>query len=378
MMRLAMITDYARPGESLDGGVRAVTSYLVEALAKRGDLEVHLVRFDYGTNQTTSTEHGCVHQHVLPGATGGVMTGFRKDQRTLNELLRKIRPDVVHGQGAGHDGIVAIRSGFPTVVTIHGIMAEEAKFRAGLANRLRHRLLNKWSEHLCIKNGQHTILISPYVAKYFTGSLAGQQHLIPNPVSDEFFQVEHKEVPGRLMFAGRLYGLKGVHDLIHAVASLRQTHECELMLAGSLHDRDYVDGLKANIARFELEDKVRFMGLLEPGEYRRALQETAVLVLPSYQETAPMVIAEAMAAGVPVVATNVGGVKYQIDDGETGFIVEPGDTSQLANRLSRLLGDPTLRHQFGEAARTKAELTFQCDAVAKKTVEVYRTALGNS
>ncbi|MEM8943493.1 MAG: glycosyltransferase family 4 protein, partial [Pseudomonadota bacterium] len=204
---------------------------------------------------------------------------------------------------------------------------------------------------------------------------AGDQYLIPNPVADEFFRIKHEEKPGRILFAGRLYALKGVHDLIRAVSTLKVNHEWELVLAGSVHDREYVDYLKAEIAKSDLIKRVRFLGLLGPEEYRRNLQEAAILALPSYQETAPMVVTEAMACGVPVVATDVGGVKYQVVEGETGFIVEPGCTSQLADRLSLLLGNPLLRSQFGHAARKKAKGVFQSEQVADKTASVYHAAI---
>jgi glycosyltransferase involved in cell wall biosynthesis len=106
-------------------------------------------------------------------------------------------------------------------------------------------------------------------------------------------------------------------------------------------------------------------------EYRRA----AVFVLPSAQETSPMVIAEAMAAGVPVVATRVGGVPYLVEDGRTGFFVEVGDIDGLAQRVGDLLGDERTRRSFAAAARSRAE-QFRTAAVAARVRTVYEEAVG--
>jgi glycosyltransferase involved in cell wall biosynthesis len=96
-----------------------------------------------------------------------------------------------------------------------------------------------------------------------------------------------------------------------------------------------------------------------------------VLVLASQQETSPMVIAEAMASGVPVVATRVGGIPYLVDDGRTGFLVGVGDVDALTARLSELLGDDAKRRAFGEAARARAAERFKPAAVAARVRDVY-------
>ena len=88
-----------------------------------------------------------------------------------------------------------------------------------------------------------------------------------------------------------------------------------------------------------------------------------------------MVIQEAMASGVPVIASNVGGVKYQLIDGKTGFIFEPGDTDTLAEKLATLLSSQRIQDQFSISAREHALRHFQAASVAMATVDVYRKIL---
>lgn len=371
-----MVTDHAAPGCKVDGGVQAVTRYLVDAFVRRGELDLHIISFDYDTDSECVTQHHGYTLYTLPGASGGALTGYRKDQRTLNRTLEAIQPDIVHGQGAGQNGIVATRSRFPSVITIHGIMTEEAKFYTGLAKRVRHQLLSKWSDHYCIRQGRHTILISPYVAQYFTDRLAGQQYLVANPIADEFFEIERCETANRILFAGRLYALKGVIELLRATASVARNHDVKLALAGSLHDKQYVQQLQQEAAQLNLLDRVEFCGLLNENELRTELGRSSVLVLPSYQETAPMVIAEAMAAGLPVIASDVGGIRYQVRDGATGYLIVPGDVATLAKRLEQLLAAPDQRKSFGETARRLAIDEFSADRVAARTLDVYRAVLG--
>ena len=88
-----------------------------------------------------------------------------------------------------------------------------------------------------------------------------------------------------------------------------------------------------------------------------------------------MVIQEAMASGVPIVASNICGIPYQVDDGKTGFLVPPGDIEALADRLSTLLSNGAMREQFGAAARLRAENEYRAATVARKTLDVYRDML---
>jgi glycosyltransferase involved in cell wall biosynthesis len=251
-------------------------------------------------------------------------------------------------------------------------MAEEAKFFPGAIRRIRHWAVSKLSDHYCIRGGTHTILISPYVAEYFEKRLAGIQHVIPNPIADEFFNIERHDDGNRVIFAGRLRALKGINDLITAVGHIAPSQDVELVLAGSVREHAYVDQLKNQAIRLGIAEKVHFLGLLSVEQLRDELSRSAVLVLPSYQETAPMVIVEAMAAGIPVIATNVGGVSYDVIDGVTGYLIEPADVLALADRLRKLLSDAELRRSFGDAGKRSVIEKNRALRVAERTIEVYR------
>lgn len=375
MLRIALVTDHPEHEDKVDGGVQAVTKYLIGALVQSRDLELHVVSFRYGIHDEQQIDADGYVRHILPGAPLGTLTGFWKDQRILDKCLKSVSPDVVHAQGAGHNGIVAMRSNYPTVVTIHEIMTREAGYYSGFTNRARHRLLSMLSERHCIRRAKHTILISPYVSEYFGDRLSGTKHLIANPIADSFFNLARQDDTNRVLFAGRLIPRKGVMDLIHATSMVPRSLSMQLILAGSMDDQHYVDQLRSEAESLGVSDIVEFRGLLNDEEYREEMSRCALLVLPSYQETAPMVIAEAMAAGVPVVATDVGGVRYQIKDSENGFLVNPGDVPALAEKLGVLLGDSELRESFGKSAKTSATEQYRASSVAARTVEVYRGIL---
>jgi glycosyltransferase involved in cell wall biosynthesis len=166
--------------------------------------------------------------------------------------------------------------------------------------------------------------------------------------------------------------LKRLLDLVEAMPLiLAVVPDARLRVAGSELDTAYARRVRGRVHELSLEARVAFLGALSPdemvGQYRRA----SMLVLPSGQETSPMVIGEAMAAGLPVVATRVGGVPYLVDDGVTGHVVEAGDVVSLAARIADLLGDPDKRAAFGAAGRAKADRSFRRTAVAARVAAVY-------
>ena len=107
----------------------------------------------------------------------------------------------------------------------------------------------------------------------------------------------------------------------------------------------------------------------------REIAAARAVVLFSRQENAPTIIAQAMAAGKPVVASRVGGVAEMVDDGATGFLVESEDEAALADRLARVLDDEPLCGQMGRRAHEIASARFAPDAIAELTVRAYQTAL---
>jgi glycosyltransferase involved in cell wall biosynthesis len=114
------------------------------------------------------------------------------------------------------------------------------------------------------------------------------------------------------------------------------------------------------------------LGHVDHVRLRDQLAQASILLLPSRQENAPMAIAEAMAAGLPAVAANRCGMPYMVQEGQTGFLIDPESTEQIAERLARLVSSPDLGRQMGQAGRRIALERFHPRAVAEKTRAVYR------
>lgn len=195
-----------------------------------------------------------------------------------------------------------------------------------------------------------------------------QAIVVANPVHVAK-QLEPRASSNRILFLGRLTEAKGFFDLLRAAAIVKRAGVQFELRCGGHGDLETV---RKELRRLGIEDSVVLLGWVEGEAKNREIAQAAVYVLPSYIEGLPMGVLEAMGAGVPVVATRVGGVPDAIDDEHTGFLIAPGDVEALADRLIRLLREPILRERFSKAAHARALALFSTEHVLTQVDELYR------
>jgi glycosyltransferase involved in cell wall biosynthesis len=386
-MRVAMLGPYPRDeGASVAarivGGPEAVVVCLLKHLARLPDLELHVITCRPGSarrtfSQSVSGIAWVVHE--LPRYHLGRLTWHGRERREVVACLRTLSPDIVHAHTSGLYAAAALDAGFPAVITVHGIGFREAQIAPGWRARLRG-MLDSAFERRTLRRAQHLIAISPYVEREFAGITQSQSYAIENPVEDLYFSVRAQPELGRILFAGRLIPRKGVQDLLAAFRLIAPEYPAAMLaLAGEENKADpYTSALHRYVQEQGLQERVLFLGSLDMAQMAAEYGRCAFLVLPSKQETAPVVIEEAMAAGRPVIATPVGGVPDQVAHEHTGLLVEYGDALGLMAAMRRLLSDANLRTRLGQAAREEALRRFRGDVVARQTQALYQYLVGSA
>lgn len=194
-------------------------------------------------------------------------------------------------------------------------------------------------------------------------------------------------VDGRhLLFVGRIEALKGIDTLIRSLHFVREAappFELHVHIVGGDLEGSYA-ALEGEMARLRsvtyglgLQDQVSFLGSRGQEDLPRYYAAADALVMPSYSESFGMVALEAMACGRPVIASNVGGLKYLVQDGVTGYHVREGQPEQLAARALALLGDEAALQRMGAAARREAE-AYSWQRAAGEVNNLYSLLLGNT
>jgi glycosyltransferase involved in cell wall biosynthesis len=178
------------------------------------------------------------------------------------------------------------------------------------------------------------------------------------------------------LFVGVLAPIKRPADLLLAHERLQVTFPgLKTTFCGPIEDSAYARAMQTTIAQRSIRG-VEFLGAVPRDRMTELLATATALVLPSAQENTPMVIAEAMAVGIPVVATRVGAVGEMIDHGQNGLLYPPGNVGALTSSLQLLLADPGLRQRIGSRATAWAANTCAPERVGAATVAVYRELLG--
>lgn len=377
-LRVAMLGAYPLDVTRINGGVQAAFAYLVRGLAQIDDLDLHILTIkpsDYsGKDQIKEAN---LTLHLLPQYPHFErLRNYHTYQTIVNAYLTQLQPNLIHAQDAGGDALVALRSDFPAVITVHGIRWEDGKHYSSWVKRLRIYYDSLLTERYVIRHARHLIAISAYITSYFKEMMRPdiEIYCVPNAIDERYFNLEPSPDEQIILFAGRVIPRKRVTDLVRAFAQIiSHVPSARLHIAGEIStEREYVGSIQRWVHESNLAEHVRFLGHLPEESVLREFAGCSLLVLPSAQETAPMVIAQAMAARKPVVATRVGGVAEMVgEQGERGFLVGVGDSDGLATAMLRLLKDADLRARMGQNGYAFAHDNFQSEAVARRTLEVY-------
>lgn len=371
-MKVLILSPFPLNWEHVQGGVESTVLYLLDGIGAREDVQVHVVTSLPSVRSPQTRERGPVRITYLPRLRWGRLVGYAGDYRAIRRIVERELPDIVHGQGTTFYGGAALASGAPAVITAHGVVFRELAYLRG-APQCARGLWDAWYEQRCIRRTRYLIAIAPYVAHEFARWTRARVWFVPNAISERFFAVSRMPEPRTILFAGVVSPRKAAYELVQALAAVRKmVPDVRLRIAGDTRQfPDYVARIRRLVAEEGLGGNVQFLGPLPEsdilGEYARA----AVLALPSWQETLPAVVAQAMAAGVPVVSTAMGGIPDIIQDGETGLLVQPGDVAGLADALTRALTDARLARSLAEAARSYAEANFRSEVVARRVLDVY-------
>lgn len=312
--------------------------------------------------------------------------------RALEKLVRDEGIELVHAHWILPNGWVASRvrkaTGVPYVSTLHGsdvFMAERNPlFRRMAASALAG------ASHVtsCSPDLRHRLLAAAGVDP--DGPEAEKVSLVPNgtdlaprATSDPAAARRGLGLPedGRLVVAvGRMVDKKGFRYLIDAVPQILETEpSARLVIGGS---GDLLESLQARARELGVAERVHFPGHLPHDRVLDLLAAAEVFVMPSVRDERgnidglPIVVLEAMAAGKPVVATEMAGIPLAVTDGETGFLVEEKSPEALAEAVGRLLERPEAACTLGDAGRRRVERELNWAAVAKIHDRVYRTVAG--
>jgi len=348
-------------------GTEIATYSIAKHLAKR-EYEVHVITsLDKGLTKDSMEEGFYAHRIGFPKVRFLGITIF-----WLKALfvLKKINPDVVHVQniGMGIPGFLAkkfLRK--PYVVWGQG---SEVYFPW---------LFKKPISKLALKNANAVIALTEDMKEEMQRTCNRDILVIPNGVDLERFenlsrdmmrcQLRARADERLVIFVGRFRLEKGVRYLIEAMETIKQERQSvKLILVGEGPEEA---ALKLLVGQLDLADCIDFLGQISNEEVPRYMAAADVFALPSLSEGFPIVILEAMASGLPIVATNITGLPEVVHNGENGFLVESKNSIELAEKVLLLLQDNELRGRIAQNNKQRAK-DYTWEKVIDRLEQVYQ------
>ncbi|HEY7041477.1 MAG TPA: glycogen synthase [Methylomirabilota bacterium] len=365
------------------GGAGVVVDHLSRALARRASVEVRC----FGDNERDGrnlTVHGYSSWERLAGGTEAPYAPALEALSVGLAMARDpVSADVVHTHtwyvGLGGMLVQSIH-GLPLVVTLHSL----EPLRPWKADQLGTGYqVSSWAERLAVERADRVIAVSAQMRADILANFRVDPErvvVLHNGVDAQaFVRTERREALERhgvrepyALFVGRISEQKGIFQLLEAARELPEG--VQLVLCASSPDTpELLARLQAAVSG---RPQIHWINAMLPvEEVVQIYSHAAVFVCPSIYEPFGIINLEAMACGTPVVASRVGGIPEVVVDGETGWLVEPGDSGALARALRTALADPQRARRMGEAGRRRVEAHFSWDRIAALTMDVYQQAI---
>jgi glycosyltransferase involved in cell wall biosynthesis len=363
--------------EKVDGGVVAVMLNLLAGFSRMENLEVMMVSFNQDVNESkTIIFSSNVKIQYIPYVSKFKLIDYFINRKNFKELVVSFQPDIIHVQEVTPHILrfIHLPKDF-IVVTQHGIMSEEFKYAVGIKDKLQC-LFKGFIERKFFPLFKNIIFISDYNRNLFSGKNFFDQKIY-NPVSPIFFKAPITS--GKLnsiMYVGRLNKNKNLSIVLQALGKLKRENILfDLHVVGGYKDDYYETVVNSLMAEYELKDQVTFYGWQTQEQILSLYEKCRIFVLPSQQETMPVAIAEAMAQGKVVVASNVGAISEMLTDQSSGFLFERNNLEQLCDRLRLLYNNKELIEKISFNALKEATEKFHPDTIASKTVDFYLKVL---
>ena len=295
--------------------------------------------------------------------------------RRLRFVIEREKPDLVNGHlpvpGLA-DAMARLVGTTPLVVTYHAGTMRKGKLRYDIPiwvyeRIISHGILAKAERIICSSTAVRDFLL-PYVGK----------SLVISPAVDaEVFAPGTGPGGRRLLFVsalGHSHSHKGLHYLLDALAE----PPCRSVCLDVVGDGDARPRYEEQCRRLGISGRVRFHGRLSGIALTSRYQKSYALVQPSTNDSFPMTIVEAMACGLPVIASEVGGIPSLVCDGVTGRLVPPGNVPSLARAIEALFADPATAARHGQAGRAVVESRLTVEEQSDRTQAVFEEVLGRS
>jgi len=386
-MKIIQIGSFPLNSAQINGGVEAS----VYGLALEQNINHKVIVFDHPRQEISNDK-----TEIIDGITVRRFKNFRKSNsasllRIANyiHIIRSEKPDICHIHTSSLFALaiyiyLKIKN-IPAIVTIHGLAHIEKqnawRKKRNFKNFSKY-IFQSFFEFSLLTITKHIIVDTEYVSEAIkTYKKQGKIlrlpifHIIPQGVSSKFYDLKDKSIKRRLLSVGSISQRKGHLQLIEALNIVtKKIPDIKVDIVGALADQNYLNLLNKLVEEKQLSDIIQIQTNLSIEKVLSLYQEAEVFVLHSEEESQGIVFCEAMAVGIPIVATNVGGVPYIVKNGENGLLCSFGDITNFANNVIKILEDELICTKIATTNRRES-INFTWKSIENKVLNLYISIL---
>jgi len=385
----------------ISGGTGAYVYYLSQNLQKLGH-EVHVVARDEQDSEKTING---IHVHYIKGGRTALVRFWsfsRSASKKLKELNAEKPFDIIHANLPLVPSFAIPDNAAKAIVcAVHSTWKGEAlitkqdnpkELNPNEKSMLRFNFMLRKYEKKLMKRSDALIAVSKYTVDELTdlyGIDKNKIHVIYNGVDIERFKPRPncdelrkefglKKDEKVVLFVGRLYHRKGLETLLESVPPvLNEFSNVKFIISGTGF-KQKEESLKKLAKELGIKDHVKFLGYIPDDKLPRLYSASDIFVLPAIYENFPFAILEAQSTALPVISTKVGGIPEFLVDTENGFLIDPGDTKQLTQKVLALLQNPELAKQMGDHGRKLIEEKLDWRIITGQVIDLYHQLLKTS
>lgn len=381
-MRIAQFGQFPLNTCLVKGGVESSVLGLAQALCKSHEVFV----FDIPRFGVPDTVEMCEGMTVYRFNNAGKRNlDMIKRIPDIMNALRETPVDICHLHGTGPFNLRLYKAlemaHIPVVVTVHGLIRVEKKKQLKQHfsfKTLFQYLVQSSAEKRLLALCPHAIVDTRYVSNSifsFGWKKIPQLHIIPQGIRTSFMGIHCSSESSTILSVGAFSRRKGHLLLVKAFERVSsQIPQAHLVICGTIAEKDYFDEVMAFVSSSPVRERISFKIDATLEQLIPIFQSSHLFALHSQEESQGIALAEALAAGLPVVATKVGGIPDVVTDGETGLLAGYGDVDQFARNLADLLTDPIRWGGMSKRGQIVAQ-KYSWDIIADSVVKLYFSVL---
>jgi glycosyltransferase involved in cell wall biosynthesis len=365
--------------DKIKGGVHSALANLLKGFAMV-EVQVRVISFTREVKQKRLVQHAPnIEISYVPEGPWPFhsLNYFINGPSIMKKEVSAFNPDIIHFEEGNSFLFTRLRGGLlgkKFLLTIHGMAYDEAKRKKKLLDKLTW-YFNGWVQRRLTPS--NIIHLSDFSRKKLQGISPKHETIIPNAVVPAWFNVPLKDhTDNTILYMGVIDNNKNLIFLLGALKKLVEVNKpFSIEVLGDFNNEAYKAQVLDYIHQHALLPYVKLNGWVTQSTALKFMAKADILVVSSKHESLPMVIAESMAAGKVVAASDVGGIPEMITDRSTGFLFNLEQPGQLVNILEELHGNDTLIISLSRKARALAIERYQCQNVAKRTIGFYNKCL---